>query len=239
MTQTRAVIFDFGGTLFTYESAIQSRSGRARKLAGWLGLDDAELGAVVQAVRDGMARSSSIHFARPYYLHRDMFRDAGHFAAVALGGRLSPEQLDEWMALTGAATATPVPRPGMAETLAELRRRGLHVGSASNADIEQFEAMVDGLDVRAAFDSLLCSEEARSCKPDLAIYEEALRRAGCAPHEALFVGDTPDHDLVGAERAGMRGVLIEETSPLAFDRGRPKPGQLTIRELPELLNLVG
>ena len=46
-------------------------------------------------------------------------------------------------------------------------------------------------------------------KPDPAIFAPALELAGCAPSEALHVGDRPEEDLAGAEAAGIRGLLID------------------------------
>jgi len=236
MPQTRAVIFDFGGTLFTYEGMMNARGGRARLFAEWLELPGDDLGPVVAAIRKGSARSAEKHFARPFYMHREMFEDGGRYAAEELGRAMTPEIAGRWGTLFLQGFGNITPRPGMEEMLRELRRRDIHVGSASNADIAQFDAMVESLGVRELFDSLLCSEEARSCKPDTAIYNEALRRAGCSPQEAIFVGDTPDHDIVGADSVGMRSLLIEETTTLSFNRGQPRKGQVVIKELMEILD---
>ena len=80
---------------------------------------------------------------------------------------------------------------------------------------------------------------ARSCKPDGGIFREALRRAGCAPAEALFVGDTPDHDVLGANRAGLCSVLLRpaEALTLPWPRGDAEPNHV-IANIPEVLGLI-
>ncbi len=40
-------------------------------------------------------------------------------------------------------------------------------------------------------------------KPDPALFRLALRRAGVAPGDALFVGDHPYEDILGGQRAGL------------------------------------
>ncbi|MEL6767647.1 MAG: HAD family hydrolase [Pseudomonadota bacterium] len=45
-------------------------------------------------------------------------------------------------------------------------------------------------------------------KPETALIDEALRRAGAAPGEALFIGDNPATDGAGAARAGLDFALI-------------------------------
>lgn len=69
-------------------------------------------------------------------------------------------------------------------------------------------------------------------KPDPRIYHLALNALGCAPQEALFVGDTPETDIVGAEAAGCRAVLIDRQGTHPTFSGE------RIRALNELLMLV-
>jgi len=45
-------------------------------------------------------------------------------------------------------------------------------------------------------------------KPDRAFFEQALLTLGVQPQEALMVGDDIENDVAGAQRAGMRGVLV-------------------------------
>ncbi len=45
-------------------------------------------------------------------------------------------------------------------------------------------------------------------KPDRAFFEQALNAIGVAAHEAIMVGDDIDNDIGGAQKAGMRGILV-------------------------------
>ena len=236
MNATRAVLFDIGGTLFTYEAANEGRTERYVRIAETLGRSVDE---VTLAFHEGMVRSSSQHFAKPYYVHKELFGDAYRYALASLG--VEPERVSELIAPNKEVPAGLrrfTPRPGAEETLVRLREMGLHTAAVSNADEDQFDAMIDGLGFRHLFDSLICSETVGSCKPDAKIFLAALESAGCQPHEALFVGDTPDHDIAGAEAVGIRAVLIVEEHGVGFDRGAPRPGQIMITELPELLALL-
>jgi putative hydrolase of the HAD superfamily len=97
--------------------------------------------------------------------------------------------------------------------------------------------MVNLAGLRNAFDSLLSSESAGACKPAPAIFAEALRRAGCAASDALFVGDTLAQDVAGANRAGIRSVLIWHRADKPVPEGEVTPDHV-IRRIPELLDLV-
>ena len=66
-----------------------------------------------------------------------------------------------------------------------------------------------GLD--GVIESVLTSARVGYRKPHPAIYGAALRAAGVAASEALFVGDSWDHDVEGPRRAGMAALLIDRS----------------------------
>lgn len=118
-----------------------------------------------------------------------------------------------------------------------LRERELHLGIVSNVDNDQFSQMMQLSQLEPYFDSLLTSEDAQSCKPDQGIFTEALRRANCAPEEVCFIGDSLQQDIAGANRAGMRSVLIWSQSDTDPPDAHAKP-QHVVRHIPELLDIV-
>jgi HAD superfamily hydrolase (TIGR01509 family) len=236
MDTIRAVFFDFGGTLFTYELFAATQRSAGARLASLIGADTDKATA---AYSYGMSRADREFASRPYYLHRDMFSAGVVYAAQSLNKELDEESVYDFVSwINFTIMDTIVPRSGLHEVLEELRRRNIHVGGASNADREQFEPMVEALEVRPLFDSLMCSEDVRSCKPDARFFIHALAQAGCKASEALYVGDTPVADIEGSERVGMHAILIEENSNLVIDRGSPREGQITIKELPELITYL-
>jgi putative hydrolase of the HAD superfamily len=234
---TRAVLFDFGGTLYDYATLAPGDAESILALAQWAGIE-ADLAAIRAAQREAMRAVFRTYLPQPYYLHRDLFRDAAAGTLRALGVEPDPEHLDRFRALQWALHQRDFQlREGVVETLQALRQRGLHLGMVSNIDDDQLEHLLAVAGLRPCFDSLLSSEAAGACKPHPAIFEEALRRAGCAPDEALFVGDTLAQDIAGANAVGMRSVLIwhrEDRQP-AYAEVRPTH---VIRRIPELLELL-
>jgi HAD superfamily hydrolase (TIGR01549 family) len=92
--------------------------------------------------------------------------------------------------------------------LAQLRALGLRLVCVSNWDVSLPEVLTRcGLE--GALDAVVTSAEAGSRKPDPAIFQPALRLAGCSAAEALYVGDTPAEDVVGARAAGIPALLID------------------------------
>jgi 2-haloalkanoic acid dehalogenase type II len=234
---TRAVLFDFGGTLYDYATLAPGDLECLLGLLRWAGIA-AEPDAIRRAQRDAMRRVFQAYLPRRYYLHRDMFRDAAATFVSSFGVEATQELLDRYRQMQWELHRRDFAlREGVLETLAELRRRGLHLGMVSNIDDDQLEHLIDVAGLRDRFDSLLSSETAGSCKPDPLIFETALRRAGCAAGEALFVGDTLVADVAGANRVGMRSVLIWHRDDKPLPDGGVRPDH-TIRRIPELLELI-
>jgi HAD superfamily hydrolase (TIGR01509 family) len=60
------------------------------------------------------------------------------------------------------------------------------------------------------FDFVLGSADVGFSKPDPRIFLLALEKAGCAPHEAVMIGDRPDNDIYPAKLLGMRTVRVRQ-----------------------------
>ncbi|HEU4429026.1 MAG TPA: HAD family hydrolase [Myxococcota bacterium] len=231
----RAVFFDLGGTLFSYRATRPHFDRLLEQLARAHGIED-PFETVRARYREAMGAAGADYNARPYYLHRDMFRAAflGLLRAYGCEARDS-EALYDGQSEVGARFIQL--RRGVRETLAALRARGLHLGVVSNIDDDLFRAIWASLGIGPLFDATTTSEEARSCKPDSAIYQAALAKApGVSAAEVLFVGDSPQHDFAGAKPLGMRTVWITERPTELSDGLRPDH---VIREIPELLRVLG
>jgi len=234
---TRAVLFDFGGTLFDYADLAKGQVESLEVFGREVGLA-ASVGDLARAHRAATASVYRDYLERRYYLHRDFFADALRGMARHVGSELSDAQVDRWFTIQHERRARDFRlRPGVIETLRALRDRGLHLGIVSNIDEDDLHHLIDRGGLRPHFDSLLSSEAAGSCKPDQGIFTLALERAGCSPAEALFVGDSLSADVAGANRAGMRSVLLwhRDDKPPPTEPDRPAH---VIRTIPDLLDLV-
>lgn len=98
--------------------------------------------------------------------------------------------------------------PGALELLSDLRLRKFRLGVISNWSA-RLPGLLDALGIGSAIDFVLCSAIERAEKPDPELFERALSRAGVAPEEALHAGDDLEKDLLGAQRAGLRSVLVD------------------------------
>ena len=116
-------------------------------------------------------------------------------------------------------------------TLDALKRRGLILVMISNFDSRVLQ-ITRGLGVADYFDSIFISSSAGFAKPDAEIFHLALRRHGIAPNEAIHVGDSPDTDVEGALRAGVRPLLLDRNGNARHD------GAARINGLQELMSLL-
>ena len=241
MSSVRAVFFDLGGTLFSYREigswTLQALLGSAKQLGV-----EAPVREIGRAYRAASREVNAGYVDRPFYLHRDLFRDTFRRFAEHLGGEPSEPFLD-WSeaALREAVVGNMVLRDDCLDTLRTLREKGLYLSIVSNIDDDHLVPMVEDSGLTAVLDHWTSSEEARSCKPDARFFELALAKAGCDAGNVMFVGDSPEHDVQGAKPLGMTTVLIREPgSPPPFQTGRVdvKPDH-EIASLSELVDLTG
>jgi putative hydrolase of the HAD superfamily len=190
---TKTVFFDALGTLVELEPpwlALRSLLGD--------GVDEARL---VDAVRAEMAY---------YKEHSDEGRDDDSLADLRrrcaavlserLGQAVSAETLMEAIRFH--------PFPDAAPALESLRSRTVSLYCVSNWDVSLGEVL-ERCGLAGKLDGVVTSAEAGARKPDPVIFARALAQAGCAPAEALHVGDTAEEDLAGARAAGIRALLID------------------------------
>ena len=100
--------------------------------------------------------------------------------------------------------AFPETRP----VLEELHRRGYRLGLVSNNTALIFHQLAS-LDLGRFFPVVTYSEEVGEEKPLNEVFAVALGRHGARAEQAVHVGDSPHADVVGAQRAGIRPVLVD------------------------------
>ncbi len=238
MPKTRAVLFDFGGTLYDYQTLERANRESLVALARWAGIES-EADELVRAHRKALRRVFYDYLPRPFYLHHNLFRNAVVLMFEQLGSPLEDAHIERYRTLLRQSQMRDlVLRERARETLDALRERGLGVGLVSNIDEDQLASLIQAGRLAGHLDWMLSSEKAGSCKPHPAIFQAALRCAGCAPQETLFVGDTLKQDIAGANRAGMRSVLLWHRDDRPPPADEPRPAHV-IRRIPDLLDLLG
>jgi putative hydrolase of the HAD superfamily len=98
--------------------------------------------------------------------------------------------------------------PGAAETLDQLRERGLVIAVASNFDA-RLHAVLDGLASLREIRHRVISSEIGWRKPSPRFFQTLCETVGCAPQEILMVGDDLENDILAAQRCGMHALHVK------------------------------
>jgi putative hydrolase of the HAD superfamily len=174
-----------------------------------------------------------------YRAHLDEGRDAAALevlrrrCAAALREALPAEardRLPDLDPLTEALLASLRfdPFPDAMAALPRLRVGGRRLVVVSNWDAS-LHGVLERVGLRGSVDAVVTSAEAGARKPDVAIFERALRVAGATAAASVHVGDSVTEDVQGARAAGIEPVLLRRDG---------SPGPPAVRTIASLAELV-
>lgn len=112
-----------------------------------------------------------------------------------------------------------------------LKKDGFRLGVISNRR-KPFDEQLESLGIDSYFEYSLAAGTIDTWKPDPNIFRHALLEMDVEPNGALYVGDNYFADVVGAQSAGLKAVLID---PLNLF---PEADCLVIEKLPELGSIL-
>jgi putative hydrolase of the HAD superfamily len=98
--------------------------------------------------------------------------------------------------------------PGVRESLRAFAAMGLKMVVVSNSD-GTVEQLMHESGLRPFFEAVVDSHVVGYAKPDPRIFKHALDISGAEASRTLHVGDMYYADIVGAEAAGIRAVLLD------------------------------
>jgi len=168
----------------------------------------------------------------------DLKQELGRFYE-GMGAKLSAEQLDEVIAAWHAPFAAEMHLdPKAVETLEALRSRGVRMGVITNSVWPEalISAYLERLNARRFFEAVVSSASVGFRKPSPAIFEAALKRLGVAASECAYVGDRRKEDVVGAQQAGMRSVLLKRDGAASDPGPEPDLAINSLEALPSALD---
>jgi putative hydrolase of the HAD superfamily len=226
--RTRAVLFDFYGTLAPGRSVAAQTAARTAQ-AEALGVDpdafDDELTATVD----------------------ERFRGAGgdvegslRWLAHRLGADPTPAQVRRaaQVRLAGERSFGD-PRPDAVEVLRGLHDRGLRIGVVSDCSAE-LPVYFATLPIASHVDAVVLSFVTGHRKPEPENYLACCAELGVEPADGLYVGDGGSDELAGARRVGLRAVHLAvpgEQDSLVYGRHLDWDGEV-ITSLADVAQLV-
>ena len=159
-----------------------------------------ETPAMEKRIRDSIAGTDITYedFTAKMAEFREMGLREDHAAFAHFGISMAP-----W------PKGTEIPYADARAVLAALRDRGYRLGIIANQPLGS-EARLAGFGLRDFFEVICASAEEGVDKPDPEIFRRAMSRAGCAPDEAVMIGDRTDNDIAPANELGMQTILIRQ-----------------------------
>ncbi|WP_297549579.1 TIGR02253 family HAD-type hydrolase [Thermococcus sp.] len=201
----KAVFFDFVGTLITKEGENVTHLNLIREILRRAG---AELNA--EEVWNAYEEESSRLFSELAGKEAKKIREVDTEALRRVAERYGFTVPDDFWEISLEMHARYGKLfPDAVETIKALKKMGLHVGIITDSDNDYIRAHLEALGIYELFDSITTSEEAGYFKPHPRPFLLALEKAGIKPEEALYVGDNPAKDCVGAKNVGMLSVLLD------------------------------
>lgn len=230
-----AVLFDYGGTLVTFEYPTEDLLQVLRlfrpRIEAALGVPAPEAERILHDVLLPLEEYvQSKGEDEVDYL--DVYRDAWHGAGLRLPDDLLHEILDAEQRCWDRAVRID---PEAFDVIAWLASRGIKRGICSNAPFppEMMRRQVQSNGIAALVDAIVFSSEVGRRKPAPEVYRAALEAVGAAAESTLFVGDRVREDYEGPTRAGMRAVVVTAHATRPVPEGVP-----SIASLSEVRGLV-
>lgn len=215
----RWLFFDLGYTLINEDGAAM---GRLSQVSGSLRQRGIEASA--EELRASLEAASARFDPNPFRSLLLAFTDDEDVIAFVRSSGRYPKELE-----------SPYPQTERLLTGLEGRYRLGVIANQPEGTIERLERY--GL--AHYFNVCVSSGDVGISKPDAAIFHLALEQAGCAPSEAVMIGDRLDNDIRPAKALGFRTVrILQGPGRLQQSRDGAETPDATVADLDELAKLL-
>ena len=209
MTTTRAVVFDFDGTIVDTETPVFESWAETFRLAG---TEPIALDVWLQSI--GKADDEAL--------------DVRAVLCDRLGIDELPTELDDQRRTIRNEMLYSLPvRSGVREWIDEAQRRGLALAIASSSPTDWVVPHLERLDLRDAFPVVSCADPGVPGKPDPRVYLSACSSLGVRPAHAVAIEDSAT-GATAAIAAGLRCVAVPGpiTTSMNFDHATVRADSL-------------
>jgi putative hydrolase of the HAD superfamily len=229
----RAVLFDMGGTLITF--------------------DGVHPGEVFQRILISLGISSSLDEIKRAFLNAE--KEAKELDLLSLIGKMKREEYWlKWDSLVLKHLSIPEGKelakvvqskwsdhvnctsyPEAKMVLSKLKQKKLALGLISNAYEEEINRVLEEANLeKRTFDIIVGVDTVQNMKPHPDIFNYALEKLKVRPEETWFIGDNIEADYEGAEKVGTRAFLIKRKEA----EGMKEIGLRTITNLKDIFRHI-
>lgn len=222
-TRPEALLLDAGDTILFMDYGALAEA--LAKLGEEVAADQlARAMPLAKSAYQTVVREKAQHEHGWFVLMRSLLLEAG-IAPQRAEGLLSPlraihEDFYFWRSVP----------PEAAEALSRARDAGIRIGVVSNSE-GRLQSVFERVGLLPLFEVVVDSHLEGVAKPDPRIFQIAAERMGIAPERAIYAGDLPEIDLVGANAAGMHAVLVD-----ALDSYKARPDLPRVHSVAQLVD---
>ena len=213
-----AVVFDLGGTLVDFSDfpAVEEMATAAR-----LSVDADALSHWFSQMKEENDRGGETWTLEEFWRR---------VVEGAAGGPVAPQAWAEFYGAFSGYEFRPSLFSDVPLCLEQLKASQLKLGVVTNHISESSARQVLAhAGVLEFFDAVVASGTERVAKPDPRIFQRGVDRLQVHPADALYVGDLPNTDVRGAERAGLHGLWLHRAGT---GYGAEPPEITSLAELP-------
>lgn len=125
--------------------------------------------------------------------------------------------------------------PGAESALERAQQHGA-VALLTNGPAERQSKKLDGLGLEGAFDAVVFAGDMRRRKPHRDPFDRVVDELGVEAAESLYVGDSLEYDVAGAQNAGLAAAWVPRGGVSHPGTYRPEYLLGTLHELPPLFD---
>ena len=130
--------------------------------------------------------------------------------------------------------ASVVPKPGAVEAV-EAAARVARIGLVTNGPASRQAGKLDALPFGDAFETVVYAGDLLRRKPNREPFDRALAELGVSPEDALYVGNSLEYDVAGAQNAGLEAAWCPDSGRTDPEPYRPEYILQSLADLAEVL----
>jgi 2-haloalkanoic acid dehalogenase type II len=115
----------------------------------------------------------------------------------------------------------------------KILKKGFKIYIASNSDTKPLKENIGK--EKYLFDGIYTSEKIKAYKPSKIFFEKILKKIKFNKDEILFIGDSLEDDIIGANTIGLKTVLIDRKNNSQYIKSE---ANYIIKDMYELINII-
>ncbi len=208
----KVLLFDFWGTLV--ENGVWSPTRQVKEILG-----------IPILFSEYVVRFEKIMMTTDFPDLKTAFENVAHEFKVDCSER----QMEMLIGMWNKSWMLARPYPETIEKLAELQKN-YRLVLVSNTDRFAINNVLNKFGMKKYFEKVFCSYELGLIKTDAEFFPKVLTELGADKDECVMIGDSLESDMLPAQKAGIKAVMVDRRSSRQFG--------VKIRNLNELVKVL-